>query len=637
MASIILDQAQAQLVADGGEWTTLSMERYYAGSAIVSSFASTEFGDTGQYGRLAITFQGTQIALFGSSPPARASQNIEVSIDGGAPYTTTYGDASPPSVLQWFQSPLLPDGTHTLLISHIAGASLDYLVATPGPSTPLDAGQQLIVDDGDAAITYAGPWTRKGGQYQTGEQPYVTLTYGGAVHQAQGKGATALFQFTGTAVALYGVQDYSHLGTMQVVYTLDGVAYPQTHTVSLQTPQYRAAVIQRGNTVLFASPAGTLAAGNHTLKVEVLSLAPQMSLMLDYIVYTPSLAGEAGSGKAKETGAGTGSGTTASVPTSDSTSWSGGGVPVGAVAGGAVAGVLVLALVLFLCVRWWRRRRRTALDGSSSVSSWGSVKERADLLRVAPFMEESDARSHIHSHSRPRTPVSPGGTSTHSNSRFIPTPSSTPTPISAPLPIWSHFRTRTRSRFRHGTPTITPPPYSNTNTNTNQKRPTLVADLLRVAPFMEDADAGARSHSRPRTPVSPGGSSINSGSRFILTPTPTPAPAPTPFWSHFPFRFQHPTPPPPSPPPPTYYPNPNSRAYTPTPTPTPTPTRNRTPTPAQRMHEAVAQLNREITASGGEETPRVGELRARVEAIALGLGLGLVGVAVREREGGLGV
>ncbi|KAG5649694.1 hypothetical protein H0H81_002469 [Sphagnurus paluster] len=38
---------------------------------------------------------------------------------------------------------------------------------------------------------------------------------------------------------------------------------------------------------LFASPAA-LAAGNHMLKVEVLSLAKQMSLMLDYIVYTPS-------------------------------------------------------------------------------------------------------------------------------------------------------------------------------------------------------------------------------------------------------------------------------------------------------------------------------------------------------------
>ncbi|KAG5650893.1 hypothetical protein H0H81_010637 [Sphagnurus paluster] len=62
---------------------------------------------------------------------------------------------------------------------------------------------------------------------------------------------------------------------MQVVYSLNSVAYPQTYIVTPQTTKCHAAVL-------------SLAAGNHMLKVEVLSLAKQMSLMLDYIVYTPS-------------------------------------------------------------------------------------------------------------------------------------------------------------------------------------------------------------------------------------------------------------------------------------------------------------------------------------------------------------
>ncbi|KAG5649975.1 hypothetical protein H0H81_001243 [Sphagnurus paluster] len=542
MTSIITDQTQLQLVADGGKWTTLTMERYYGGSAISSTFAATEFGDTGHYGRLSLAFQGTQIALFGSSPPARASQNIQVSIDGGTPYATTYGDSYPPSVLQWYLSPLLPDGNHTLVISQIAGASLDYVVTTPGPSTPLD-GQEVILDDGDASITYAGPWVSKGGTFQTGEQPFVVMPYGGAVHQAQGKGATAVFQFTGTAITLYGVQDFSHLGTMQVVYTLDGVAYPQTYTVTLQTPEYHAAVIQRGNTPLFTSPPA-LAAGNHTLKVEVLSLAEQMSLMLDYIVYTPSADALAAipTTTLETSTAPTETPTLAPVPVptvDESANHKLGGVPIAAVAGGAAGAVVIIALLLFLYVR---SRRRVAPRDGGPVTSWAAFTERAELLRVAPFAEPKGGASNTG-----RPIEKPRSAPSHSRS---PTPDSTPS-----QPLWSrlHFQLPHRSSHTHTHITQSTPP--------SPSSPTSPTDPL----------THTQSQSQPHSP----------------------SPPPPPRYS---ISVTH------------------SRSYSYSLSYVPDDESERTP--AQRMHEAVVALNRELTESGGEETERVVELRARVEELA---------------------
>ncbi|KAG5649865.1 hypothetical protein H0H81_001713 [Sphagnurus paluster] len=367
MAKVVWDESQngLNLAIGGGTWSKVSIERFFDGAAIWPAFAANDSGDTGQYGTLSITFQGTQISLFGNTPIAQASQNIFVSIDGGTPYNTSYGDPSPPTALQWYQSPVLADGTHTLNITHIAGTSLDYAVMVAGPSTPLmGAGQVLIVDDGDSDIIYEGTWTRNVGRYTSSDNPHLGLPYGNATHQSGTKGSKATFAFSGSAVSVYSVFDWSALGSVTVTYTLDNTPQTITHAVTPQTEQYLEGVLQRENTLLFASNS-SLTAGNHTLTIEVQGNTNGSALVLDYLLYTPAFQTLAAKPNLVPTVSG--SPTTSSIPAGTGISGGSGpttapgersSTPVGAVAGGVVGGAAVLAILLIFVLYRKRSARR---------------------------------------------------------------------------------------------------------------------------------------------------------------------------------------------------------------------------------------------------------------------------------------
>lgn len=383
MAKVVWDESQngLNLAIGGGTWSKVSIERFFDGAAIWPAFAANDSGDTGQYGTLAITFQGTQISLFGNTPIAQASQNIFVSIDGGTPYNTSYGDPSPPTALQWYQSPVLADGTHTLNITHIAGTSLDYAVMVAGPSTPLmGAGQVLIVDDGDSDIIYEGTWTRNVGRYTSSDNPHQGLPYGNATHQSGSKGSKATFAFSGSAVSVYSVFDWSALGSVTVTYTLDNTPQTITHAVTPQTEQYLAGVLQRENTLLFASNS-SLTAGNHTLTIEVQGNTNGSALVLDYLLYTPAFQTLAAKPNLVPTVSG--SPTTSSIPAGTGISGGSGpttapgdrnSTPVGAIAGGVVGGVAVLALLLIFFF-YRKRTTRPEKDTTHSEASVGLVFE----------------------------------------------------------------------------------------------------------------------------------------------------------------------------------------------------------------------------------------------------------------------
>ena len=119
-----------------------------------------------------------------------------VSIDGGTPYNSSYMDPSPPSCRQWYQSPTLHDGNHNIAITHIAATSVDFAVVTAGPSTNI-VGTTLIVDDGDPAIAYQGPWSQQSNSWTSADSPYVGLPYGNGTHRTTSAGASASFTFIG--------------------------------------------------------------------------------------------------------------------------------------------------------------------------------------------------------------------------------------------------------------------------------------------------------------------------------------------------------------------------------------------------------------------------------------------------------
>jgi hypothetical protein len=139
---------------------------------------------------------GTSVAFFGNTPAPPASEWALISIDGGAAYNSSYMDPAPPSSRQWFQSPVLSDGTHLINISRIAGTSVDFVVITAGQSTPL-SGETLIVDDSDPSITYSGNWSLNTNTYTSRDAPPVGLPYGNATHQTSSAGSSATIQFSG--------------------------------------------------------------------------------------------------------------------------------------------------------------------------------------------------------------------------------------------------------------------------------------------------------------------------------------------------------------------------------------------------------------------------------------------------------
>jgi hypothetical protein len=87
---------------------------------------------------------------------------VEVTIDGNTPYSSSTGDTHPQLYMQWYQSPVLPSGPHSVKISQMQGEAVDYLVIMPGDDTPLN-GETLMVDDTYSGIHYSGSGWRSVG------------------------------------------------------------------------------------------------------------------------------------------------------------------------------------------------------------------------------------------------------------------------------------------------------------------------------------------------------------------------------------------------------------------------------------------------------------------------------------------
>jgi len=127
------------------------------------------------------------------------SQSATVSIDGGAPYDIVYGGA-PPTYMQWYQTPLLPDGKHTITVGHLASTSVDYAIIKVGPNTSL-SGTTVIVDNESPVIVYAGKWSRSTAQFNAGSLP-GGFPYGNSTHRSSSVGDSITFRFTGEHPAI---------------------------------------------------------------------------------------------------------------------------------------------------------------------------------------------------------------------------------------------------------------------------------------------------------------------------------------------------------------------------------------------------------------------------------------------------
>lgn len=104
-------------------------------------------------------------------------------------------DPTPQSYLQWYQSPTLSEGKHTIHVDGLAGTALDYATITVGQNTSL-SGKKIIVDNDDPAVHYSGNWIRNTSEFVPGGIP-KGLPFRNSTHRSTTPGDTITFLFTG--------------------------------------------------------------------------------------------------------------------------------------------------------------------------------------------------------------------------------------------------------------------------------------------------------------------------------------------------------------------------------------------------------------------------------------------------------
>lgn len=207
--------------------------------------------------------------------------------------------------------------------------------------------------------------------------------------------------FTGTSTAVYGIFNWANLGLLSATYTLDGNVFPQSYPVTIASAQYLKGDAEAINFLYFSQD--NLSAGDHTLVINVTEGKNQM-FILDYITYTPSFSTLATmpnltvtssvSPSPLSTGSNTPtptSGSNTATPTSGSTAQNGvhdgtttKKVPIGAIAGGVVGGVILLALLALLII--WLRKRRSNTD-STPIGPGTALNPTSPYLLKIIFIE----------------------------------------------------------------------------------------------------------------------------------------------------------------------------------------------------------------------------------------------------------
>ncbi|KAF9051812.1 hypothetical protein BJ165DRAFT_1451466, partial [Panaeolus papilionaceus] len=307
-------------------------------------------------------FTGLAIACIGNTPSRDLSQEATVKIDNNNPYNIKYGDPDPQTYLQWYQSPILSDGLHTILFQNLSAISLDMALVTVGPNTPLK-GRTLFVDDDDTQIQYTGTWTRSGDHIRSGSLPNGIPVHN-STHQSSTPGDMLTFRFSGTSVAVYGIFNWEFLASLSATYNLDGETYSENYPVKSTSSGYLSGWNDASNFLYFSKE--HLEAGPHILTITVTE-TNNVIYAFDYITYTPSFPNLSSRPDVSSLTISHSTPSSSSITTPNNLvgdSSRSPTVPIGAIVGG-ILGVVAL-LLLVLAFFWYRRhlkmqsnRRRT--------------------------------------------------------------------------------------------------------------------------------------------------------------------------------------------------------------------------------------------------------------------------------------
>ncbi|PBK67112.1 hypothetical protein ARMSODRAFT_339052 [Armillaria solidipes] len=235
-----------------------------------SSWVKNTDASTSTYGSFSVTFEGISIAFTGNTPGTSNKQDFSVSIDGADAYVASYPSSA--EYLQWYMSPTLEEGNHTITLSEMNNIDVDYAIVAVGNQTTVQ-GKDILVDDTSNATVWTGNW-----QTNTSTLAHVTRVFvdnhplGNSTKDSSTAGDSFSFQFTGTNVSVFGAQRLSIIGGISAGFSVDG---EKTTTFSTTS---NASGNDIANTMFFSSP--VLTSGAHTLFMNITEVAGDQSFML---------------------------------------------------------------------------------------------------------------------------------------------------------------------------------------------------------------------------------------------------------------------------------------------------------------------------------------------------------------------
>ncbi|KAF7342472.1 Gpr1 family protein [Mycena venus] len=385
---------------------------------------------------------GTAVSLFGITPPTEFNQTIGIANPSFDQVNITYPKsysrftyAAPARGGQFYSSGTLSSpGQIRIGITGARGLTLDYALVTIGEATNLK-GQTILVDDSSPEITWSGNWGEKN-SYTTPvpcglpffpnseDFPYAFTAnmspHGNTSHTSSTIGDSFAFQFSGTSLVVSGVTPGDDKGQdwfLQMEFTLDGSTATANFT---RDPAY----VTKPHFTYFSS--GTLKSGNHTLVGKILAAtgSPSPAAQIDYITYKPSFLTlkdkptfDSSLGNLNLSHSTNAPGpTTSPSPSanSDKIPSSSRGAPAGAIVGGVVGALFVVASILGVLWVVRRKRKRTpkpelstepfmsTMQTSHSFYETSTTKGSSNPSPLSSPMSENPA-----SHSNPTIAAAP--------------------------------------------------------------------------------------------------------------------------------------------------------------------------------------------------------------------------------------
>ncbi|KAJ7577531.1 hypothetical protein C8J56DRAFT_971004 [Mycena floridula] len=271
--------------------------------------------------------------------------------------------------MQWYQSPQLAEGIHSIKLDKLNGTGVDYILVMPGQDTLL-TNRILAIDDSYVEIDYVNHWeTDLAAAVRGGGSAITGVAFQNTTHFVSIEGAYLKFSYFGTTAAVYGIFSWTQLGSYDLTVSVDDQE-PFTVIFNASATRVDADAPDQPNLKLFNT--GDLPAGNHTI-IANLTRCDNQTLVIDYIQYNPSFSSLATMPNLTDT-----TSTSGSPPGASQTPLVTKKSSVGAIAGGVVGGIALLAIVTLLLL-WWRR--------------WKTKPESHDAFRpsgpmtVEPFLD----------------------------------------------------------------------------------------------------------------------------------------------------------------------------------------------------------------------------------------------------------